>query len=37
MPEKFYEKFVSNLIIDVCVAIFASTHELKIGNQDREN
>ena len=23
MPEKCYEKFVSNLILDVCVAIFA--------------
>ena len=23
MPEKCYEKFVSNLILDVCVVIFA--------------
>ena len=39
MPEKCYEKFVSNLILNVCVAIFAEysrVEDLKIRTQKIE-
>ena len=29
MPEKCYKKFVSNLILDVCVAIFAEYSQVE--------
>ena len=29
MPEKCYENFVSNLILDVCVAIFAENSRVE--------